>query len=162
VQIRIGTPAGPAMTGFEGPIGSATTGNWVTDGTIFYLQDASDGNSSGAARTLASVRVQVTTGATNPTQATFSATPNPIVIPAGRRTGQTTLRWNAPGISRIQIRVNSADGIALTTTLGSSGAVLTANFVTDGMTFYLQDARSGNSAGASKTLAAVTIRVTTN
>jgi hypothetical protein len=48
------------MTGIEAPSGSATTGDWVSDGMLFYLQDATDGDSSGAAKTLATIRVNVT------------------------------------------------------------------------------------------------------
>jgi hypothetical protein len=47
------------MTGLEPPNGSAATGPWVINGLTFYLQDASDGSSSGSARTLATVRMQV-------------------------------------------------------------------------------------------------------
>jgi hypothetical protein len=60
VQIRVLSPTGPPMTGIEAPSGSAMTGDWVSDGMLFYLQDASDGDSSGAAKTLAFVRVNVT------------------------------------------------------------------------------------------------------
>lgn len=59
VQIRVNSPTGPPMTGIEGPSGSATTGTWVSNGMIFYLQDASDGNSSGSGKTLATVSAQV-------------------------------------------------------------------------------------------------------
>jgi hypothetical protein len=59
VQIRIGSATGPVMTGIENPVGSAATGQWVLNGMVFYLQDAGDGNSSGAAKTIATVRVQV-------------------------------------------------------------------------------------------------------
>ena len=38
VEIRIGSPNGPLFT-VGTTSGSATTGNWVTDGMIFYLQD---------------------------------------------------------------------------------------------------------------------------
>jgi hypothetical protein len=58
VQIRVNSPNGPPLTGIELARGSAQTGDWVADGTTFYLQDASDGHSLGAARTLATVRVQ--------------------------------------------------------------------------------------------------------
>jgi lysyl endopeptidase len=57
VQVRVGSPSGPPMTGFEAPTGSAQTGIWVADGTVFYLQNASDGNAEGAAKTIAVVRV---------------------------------------------------------------------------------------------------------
>ena len=39
VQIRIGGPAGVALTGPEGPNGVAETGDWVTDGMVFVLLD---------------------------------------------------------------------------------------------------------------------------
>jgi len=41
VQIRIGSATGVVMTGFEPAAGSATTGNWVTNGMTFFLVDAS-------------------------------------------------------------------------------------------------------------------------
>jgi hypothetical protein len=59
VQIRVNSPTGPTMTGIEPSNGSADTGGWVTDGMVFYLQDASDGSSLGASRTLTSVRVRL-------------------------------------------------------------------------------------------------------
>jgi len=38
VQVRVG-PASVAMTGLQQPIGSAETGNWVSDGLLFTLVD---------------------------------------------------------------------------------------------------------------------------
>lgn len=43
VQVRVGAPDGPLFAE-TGPSGSQATGNWVTNGMIFYLQDASNGN----------------------------------------------------------------------------------------------------------------------
>ncbi len=40
VLVRIGSPDGDAMTGVEPPSGSATTGDWVDDGMVFVLVDA--------------------------------------------------------------------------------------------------------------------------
>jgi lysyl endopeptidase len=59
VQIRVGSPIGPAMTGIEGARGTAETGDWVASGMVFYLQDASDGSSLGSFRTLAVARVDL-------------------------------------------------------------------------------------------------------
>jgi hypothetical protein len=59
VQVRVGSANGPAMTGLEAPSGSAETGDWVANGMLFYLQDASDGNSFGSTKTIATVQVQV-------------------------------------------------------------------------------------------------------
>jgi len=39
VEVRVGGPQGPSMTGLTAGIGSASTGNWVTDGTMFVLVD---------------------------------------------------------------------------------------------------------------------------
>lgn len=38
IEVRIGSPSGPLFT-VNTPVGSMATGNWVTDGMIFYLQD---------------------------------------------------------------------------------------------------------------------------
>src|SRR5579863_8842260 len=50
VQIRVGTADGGALTGLVPPDGSATTGDWVTDGMAFIL---TDGGSQELARTAA-------------------------------------------------------------------------------------------------------------
>ena len=153
VQIRVGSPTGPAMTGIEAPVGSVQTGDWVTDGMTFYLQDASDGNSLGAARTIGSVRIS-TSGASAIRQGSLSATPNPIT--SG---GRATLRWEAKGVVRVQIRVGSPTGPAMTGLENPSGSAATGAWVTNGMTFYLQDASDGSSLGSTRTLASVQVQV---
>ena len=40
VQVRVLSASGPPMTGFEPSRGSDITGDWVTDGTVFVLVDA--------------------------------------------------------------------------------------------------------------------------
>jgi V8-like Glu-specific endopeptidase len=156
VQIRVGSPTGPAMTGLESPIGSAQTGDWAVDGMIFYLQDASDGNSLGAAKTLASVRAQAAIAEIK--DGAITASPNPIRVAAGQTRGATTLNWRATGVRQVQIRVGSPTGSPMTGFESVTGSTSTGNWVTNGLTFYLQDASDGNSAGSAKTLA--TIRVT--
>lgn len=149
VQIRVNSPNGQAMTGIEPSAGSATTGTWVTPGMVFYLQDASDGNSLGSAKTLATVTV----AGSAVKSGTIIATPNPI------SPGSTTrLNWTTTGVANVQIRINSATGQLMTGIEGPSGTAVTGTWVADGMVFYLQDASDGNSAGASKTLS--TVRVT--
>jgi hypothetical protein len=158
VQIRVNSPTGPAMTGIEGPSGSAQTGNWVTDGTTFYLQDAGDGDSSGAAKTLTTVRVQVvSSGSIGQRTGRITATPNPIPVSAGQRSGSSTISWQATGVTRVQIRVGSASGAPLTGPEAPSGTATTGTWVTHGTRFYLQDASSGSSSGAARTLALVTV-----
>jgi hypothetical protein len=156
VQIRIGSPTGPAMTGIEGPAGSAQTGGWVTNGMAFFLQDASDGSSFGSSRTIATVRVQVATAAENGSEArrgTLSATPNPILVSAGQLAGRTRLTWQTSGVTGVQIRIGSPDGPAMTGIEAPNGSAETGDWVTDRMTFYLQDASDGSSSGRARTLA---------
>ena len=52
IQIRVGSPTGPLFTtNFNG--GSMTTGVWVSDGLVLYLQDISNGKALTANNTLA-------------------------------------------------------------------------------------------------------------
>jgi len=57
-EIHVGAPDGPLMARGESS-GTATTGTWVFNGTIFYLQDVSGGKPASAANTLAQVTVVV-------------------------------------------------------------------------------------------------------
>jgi hypothetical protein len=161
VQIRIGSPTGPAMTGLEGPFGSASTGDWAVDGMLFYLQDASDGDSLGPAKTLASVQVRATfTGViTGVKSGVIVASPNPVRVASGQAAGTATLNWRAQGVSKVQIRVGSPDGTPMTGYENPTGSAATGDWVTNGMTFYLQDASDGFSAGASRTLSAIRVSV---
>jgi hypothetical protein len=156
VQVRVGSPFGPALTGFEAPVGSAETGDWVTDGMVFCLQNASSGDSAGPANTIATVQVRASAG--------VSATPrgaiaSSAVILSAPGMGRTTLWWQAMGVSSVQVRINSPAGPPMTGFEAPSGSTTTGDWVTDGMTFYLQDASSGDSAGANRTLAAVRVRI---
>jgi hypothetical protein len=160
VQIRVGSPDGTPMTGLEGPTGSAQTGAWVTDGLTFYLQDASTGDSSGASKTLASVRAQVTATTPNSARAgAINAIPNPITLRPGQTSGTTRITWQAVGVTRVQIRVGSPTGTPMTGLEGLTGSATTGDWVTNGLIFYLQDASDGDSSGASKTLAGVRVFV---
>ena len=58
VQVRVNSPDGGLLVSGSDR-GSAPTGLWVADGTIFYLQDVSDGKPLTAENTLASVVVRL-------------------------------------------------------------------------------------------------------
>ena len=58
VEVRVGAPDGPLFSR-SGPVGQAQTGQWVSDGMIFYLQDVSGGLPLTSAHTLATVTVKV-------------------------------------------------------------------------------------------------------
>jgi peptidoglycan/xylan/chitin deacetylase (PgdA/CDA1 family) len=58
VEVRVGAPDGDLFSR-SGQAGSAQTGPWVGDGTVFYLQDVSGGLPLAAAHTIATVTVKV-------------------------------------------------------------------------------------------------------
>ena len=58
VDIRIGAANGTSL-GKQGAYGTTTTGQWVTDGMMFYLQDVSGGKPLTAENTLGTVRAVV-------------------------------------------------------------------------------------------------------
>jgi hypothetical protein len=147
VQVRVGSPLGAPMTGVEGSIGSAQTGDWVSNGLTFYLQDVNTGT------TIASVTVQV--GSTPVRAGTLTA--NPSIVRVG---GSTRLTWQTAGVSRVQLRVGGPTGPPMTGLEGPAGSVTTGNWLFSGITLYLQDASDGNSSGASKTLATARVEVT--
>jgi uncharacterized protein (TIGR03437 family) len=132
VEIHIGSPNGSLFVQ-GGSSGSATTGNWVTNGMVFYLQDVSNGKSLSAVNTLSSITMQV---GTLQSVTTFSA--SEVDLPPGISSGPTTLTWNAPASSTVEIHLNSPSG-PLFTQQGNSGTVTTGNWVTPGTTFYLVD-----------------------
>ncbi len=89
--------------------------------------------------------------------ASLTASPNPIPVQAGMD-GVTTLSWNAPSASIIQVCVNSPGGPVLTDNI-NTGSMATGAWVTNGMTFYLQDASTGDPTNAANTLATVTVNL---
>ena len=135
IEIHIGGPAGKLFAR-GGSYGSAPTGTWVTDGMTFFLQDTSDGKPLTVANTLGTVIAHVQDSPF------FAASPNPIVVSNGAAAGSTLIQWNAPAAATVQVRIGSPDG-ALFAAGPSSGSAPTGPWVTDGMTFYLQDTSGG-------------------
>lgn len=89
--------------------------------------------------------------------ASLTASPNPIPVAAGQD-GVTTLSWNAPSASIIQVRVNAPGGPIFTDNF-NSGSMATGPWVTNGMTFYLQDASTGDPTNPANTLAVLTVNL---
>lgn len=58
IEVRVDAPDG-ALFSRSGPVGSAETGPWVTDGMVFYLQNVSNGLPLTLAHTLAKVTLKV-------------------------------------------------------------------------------------------------------
>lgn len=87
-----------------------------------------------------------------------TASPNPIPVTANAFLGMTTLSWNAPDVQSIEIHIDSPTG-PLFALSGNRGSVPTGLWVTDGMTFYLQDVSNGNPLTADYTLAKVVVHL---
>jgi len=117
-----------------GTSGSVATGTWVGNGMNFSLVDPATW------APLSTVTVH-TTAASSGGQLTFTANPNPITLAAGASVGKTTLNWNAPGYSGLQIWVN---GVLFDAGLPASGSVDTGNWVGDGTSFSLVDSASNH------------------
>jgi parallel beta-helix repeat protein len=90
--------------------------------------------------------------------ASLTASPNPIPITGNAFHGATTLSWNAPDAGLIEIRIGSPDGV-LFAVMGNRGSVQTGPWVSDGMTFYLQDVTGGRPLTSDFTLAVVVVRL---
>ena len=154
VQVHLGSPSGPLFA--EGPsMGSATTGKWVTDGMVFYLQDVSRHQPLTLNNTLSTITVHLTN---SPNTASLTANPGPIIVPAGDLFGATTLSWNAPNSMFVEVRVGSPTG-PLFASGPSTGSATTGQWVTDGGKFYLQDVSNGQPASAANTIASTTVNL---
>ena len=92
-----------------------------------------------------------------PAPASISASPNPIPVTGGATLGQTTLTWNAPDAQVIEIHIGSPTG-PLFTQQGNSGSIQTGVWVSDGLTFFLQDVTNGPAA-AGNTVASVVVHL---
>jgi hypothetical protein len=91
--------------------------------------------------------------------ASISASPNPIMVPAGVVTGIATISWNAGPSSAIQVRVGSPNGAEFAAANGGPGTMQTGNWVENGTVFYLQDVSNGKALTAANTLATTTVTV---
>ena len=88
---------------------------------------------------------------------TFSANPNPIRVPHSPFIGVTTLTWHAP-VNKVEIHVGAPNG-KLFAAGGIDGHAETGAWVTNGMTFFLQDATASDPAGRAATLAILPVAV---
>jgi hypothetical protein len=157
IEIRIGSPDGQLL-GSAGNSGTAQTGPWVTNGMVFYLQNVTGGLPLTAGNTIATVTAQVIESASGVAPlGTLTANPSTIVVPNGSYLGQTTLNWNAPGASLVQLRIGSPTG-QLFAEAGPIASATTGDWVSDGMTFYLVNVSNGP-ASAANVLATAVVHV---
>jgi hypothetical protein len=87
----------------------------------------------------------------------LTASPNPITV-RGTAIGSTIISWNAPDAQAIEIHIGSPSG-PLFVTGGNRGSAQTGPWVSDGMTFYLQDVTGGNPLTSDYTLATLVVHL---
>ena len=107
VDVRLGSPTGPLFARTGAGSWLAPTGNWVSDGSTFYLQNVSGGLPLTAANTLATVTANVISAGCT---ATITAVPNPAQMCDGSGLGVTTLSWNTANTAMVEVRVGSPTG----------------------------------------------------
>jgi subfamily B ATP-binding cassette protein MsbA len=96
--------------------------------------------------------------------ATLRAEPNPIVPAAGEELGVTDLHWTVVGCTAAEIRLGAPDGPLFASVEYRAGSPTdqvrtTGPWVSDGMTFFLQDVSGGKELTEEHTLAKVAVRV---
>jgi hypothetical protein len=152
VEILADSPAGRKLCA------GGSSGVWQTDplvrSTIFYLQDASRGDARAPGKTLARLEV----GVIAPPPPTFTAVPNPAHVSDGSGKAVVTLHWTAPGATLVEVRVNSYDGPLLTVG-GECETLVTGQWVTDGMVFFLQDVSRGDAPARRNTIGRLAVTV---
>ena len=161
-EIHIGSPNGPLIAS-GGAAGSAATGKIVTEGMVFYLQNVSNGLPLTSANTLAMAVASLTTNgcSTGSTTSPIWATPSVIKVCDGTGAGIAKIAWDTSRARTVEIRLGAPNGRLLYRG-NSRGATITGKWVTDGMTFYLQDATFGSATRPSNTLGTVRVSVTSN
>ena len=88
----------------------------------------------------------------------LTANPNPITVTGNAIVGSTTINWNAPDAQVIEIHIGSPDGTLLTQQL-NRGSIQTGTWVSDGLTFYLQDVTGGKPLTSDYTLATLVVHL---
>ncbi len=88
----------------------------------------------------------------------MTANPNPITVTGNAIVGSTTISWNAPDAQVIEIHIGTPDGTVLTQQ-GNRGSIQTGTWVSDGLTFYLQDVTGGKPLTSDYTLATLVVHL---
>ena len=136
VVIREGSPTGGSITGGTLPAnGSTFTNDSTTEGTVFYLIDASD-PANETVLSKVTVHAVATSG-----PATLIADPSPVTFCSDPATARSRLSWSAPGFDSITLRWgNSSPGLPVASG-GATGGTF-ANITSPPMRFFITDAQS--------------------
>jgi len=159
VEVRLGAPGGALLARTGAGNFSQLTNNSIRDGTKIFLQDVSNNQPLTSAYTIDSVTVRVTNGASVQAAPVGSITASPNPFSANQYGfGQTTVSWTANVTSRAEVHINSPDGPMFAGSDPGTFSQPTGPWVSNGMTFYLQDVSNGLPLTTANTLATVRMR----
>jgi hypothetical protein len=119
----------------------------------FYLQDVSYGFPLTSAHTLA---VATATVVPQVEQGYLLLEQGPMQNPAGQSYGSATLNWSTTTATNVEVHVGSPNG-PLFTAGGPQGSATASGWVTNGMTFFLQDTSNGEPLTSEFTIATQTV-----
>jgi hypothetical protein len=122
-----------------------------TDNNEVFVAVAAAGTGTGSA-----VGIQVWRNG-----ATITAIPNPIQVTGSSGLGTALISWNAPNAQVIEVHVGSPSG-TLFTQNSNRGSMSTGPWISEGMTFYLQDVTGGLPLTAANTLATTVVHLQRN
>jgi hypothetical protein len=153
-EVHVGAPDGPLFARSNSS-GTASTGAWVSNGLIFYLQDATPGKALDPQNTLALATAQLQLAVE---AGYLIAAANPVRISPGQLLASATLNWNTSTASVTEVHVGAADG-PLFARGGPQANATTEGWVSDGTTFFLQDVSNGQPLNQGFTIATQTLRL---
>jgi glucose/arabinose dehydrogenase len=155
VEVHLNSPTGSRFAATGPGTQTRPTGNWVTEGMVFYLQDVSAGSPG---TTLTTVTAHLTQQGCTPT-GSISASPNPVQVCDGTGKGVTTVTWSSSAVSSAEVHIGSPSGALFSRQ--AKGSLQTGKWVAEGTTFYLQNTSGGLPLTSANTLASVVAHVTT-
>lgn len=157
VEVHVDSPDGTLFSNTS-PSGSGTTGKWVYNGMVFYLQNVAGGLPLTADNTLATLRVNVDSVGCGGRTASFVANTNPIHVCDNTGLGVTNLSWVTTNTSLVEVHMDSPSG-TLFAQSGPTGMATTGKWAQNGTTFYLQDVSGGLPLTSANTLGLLRVRV---
>ena len=113
---------------------------------------------AGVARTSRTPR-DSRSGFTDRPRGILTVTPAAIQVVRLDQAGATSLEWSSEGAEIVEVHVDAPDGPLLSRS-GPSGNAATGEWVSDGMTFFLQDVTNGLPLTSEHTLATAAVTVT--
>jgi glucose/arabinose dehydrogenase len=158
IEVHLNSPTGTLFATGGAGTQTRTTGNWVSSGMVFYLQDTSGGAPLTAANTLATTTVNLTSNGCTPN--TIWSTPNPIQVCDGS-VGASSIGWTTTGPTSVEVRLNSPSGPLFAATGPGPQNRDTGKWVAEGTTFYLQDRTNGAPLTSAHTIATTVVHITT-